>query len=221
MEKQIFWVFGESATGKLSLINNLYNRKENTLNIFNMINKKIVVSEITLEDRSRNYDKVEDNNSYDDSLMEEDNLYFNRENALQRRSCLMHDIDVFLKSDNDILLIKGQVNDMNIKRGNIIGNFLNKYYGLENIEIKIFVLQVPVEEELKRRIESKVWFKEISDEVEKERLLKTIFLNQERHKEDVMEVFSNYDIPIYQIESLNDSYRVEGVINGKSSSIGR
>ena len=53
------------------------------------------------------------------------------------------------------------------------------------------------------------------------RLIKTIPLKQEKHKEDVISTFSNYDIPIYIIESLTGSYRMEGVINGKSSNIRR
>lgn len=220
MEKKIIWVFGESATGKLTLINNLYNNDDNTLTDFNMNNKKICVSDITLEDRKSNYGFIDDN-SYDDSLMEEDNLYFKKERALQRRSAIMLDIETFLKSDNDILLIKGQVNDMNIKRGNIIGNFLNKYYGIENVDIEVFILQVTDEEELKKRIVSKPWFNEMSDEEEKEKLLKTIPLKQELHKEEVINAFSNYEIPIYQIESLNKAYRLDGVINGKSCSIRR
>lgn len=219
--KRIIWIFGESATGKLTLINNLYNGDINTLNIFNMSGKKISISEITLEDRNSDYGTIEDNTYYDDSLMEEDNLYFNKKEALQRRTGIMYDTDNFIKSANDILLIKGQVNDMNLKRGNIIGNFLNKYSGLENLRIEAFVLQVTNEEELKRRIESKTWFKELDNEDEKERLIKTIPLKQEKHKEDVISTFSNYDIPIYIIESLTGSYRMEGVINGKSSNIRR
>ena len=219
--KKIIWVFGESATGKLTLINNLYYYDEDTLTTFNMNGMKICVSDITLEDRNSNYDFIDDNNSYDDSLMEEENLYFKKARALQRRSGIMLDIETFLKSDNDILLIKGQVNDMNIKRGNIIGNFLNKYYGIENIDIEVFILQVTDEEELKKRIVSKPWFNEMSDEEEKEKLLKTIPLKQELHKEEVINAFSNYEIPIYQIDSFNKSYRLDGVINGKSSSIRR
>jgi len=221
MKKKIIWVFGESATGKLTLINNLYYYDEDTLTTFNMNGMKICVSDITLEDRNSNYDFIDDNNSYDDSLMEEENLYFKKARALQRRSGIMLDIETFLKSDNDILLIKGQVNDMNIKRGNIIGNFLNKYYGIENIDIEVFILQVTDEEELKKRIVSKPWFNEMSDEEEKEKLLKTIPLKQELHKEEVINAFSNYEIPIYQIDSFNKSYRLDGVINGKSSSIRR
>lgn len=45
--KKIIWIFGESATGKLTLINNLYSGNINVSKIFNMNNKKIDVCEVT------------------------------------------------------------------------------------------------------------------------------------------------------------------------------
>lgn len=220
--KKIVWVFGESATGKLTLINNLCNNDKDTLYTFNMNNKKICVSEITLEDRDHEkYVDVKNIDDFDDTLLENDSLYFNKQKELKRRSCIMYDVDNFIKSDNDILLIKGQTNDMNIRRGNIVGNFLNKYYGLDNLKIEVFVLQVTDEHELKKRLETKTWFKEMDDLIEKERLIKTIPLKQQKHKEEVINSFDNYDIPIYQIESLDGLYRLDGVINGKSSSTRR
>ena len=214
--KKIIWFFGESATGKLTLINNLYNKDAETLNTFNMNNKKIMVSDITLEDRKRTYPNIEDDN-YDDSLMEEDNLYFSKERALKRRRCIMYDTINFINSDNDILLIKGQINDLNIKRGNIIGNYLNKYYEFDDLEIEVFILQVSDKEELIKRIQTKTWFKKMNDEKEKEGLLNKIPLKIDEHRKEVINAFSDYNIPIYVIESSNNSYRKEGVINGKSS----
>ena len=135
-----------------------------------MKNKKINISEITLEDRNKNYGNIEDIDIYDDYLMEESNLFFNKKMAIERRKCIMYDVENFLKNDDDVLLIKGQVNDLNVRRGNIIGYFLNKYYGIENIDIEVFILQVSNKDELIRRIQSKLWFKEMKDEKEKERL---------------------------------------------------
>ena len=57
--------------------------------------------------------------------------------------------------------------------------------------------------------------------MEKERLLKTIPLNQANHTVDVINAFSEYNIPIYKIESLNGSYRIDGIINEKSVNIRR
>ena len=208
--KKIIWIFGESATGKLTLINNLYNNNPDTLNTFKMNDKKISVSEITLEDRtSDKYNDVVDNNNYDDSLMEEDNLYFSKEKALLRRKGIMYDTEEFINSDSDILLIKGQVNDMNIRRGNTIGNFLNKFMNRDDIEIEVYILQVTDDNELRRRIETKPWFKEMTNEEEKERLLSEIPLKQEKHRNDVINVFSNYNVKVILVESLNNSYKLE------------
>ncbi|MBE6161338.1 MAG: hypothetical protein E7158_03880 [Firmicutes bacterium] len=220
--KKIIWIFGESATGKLTLINNLYNSDINTINTFNMNNKKISISEITLEDRNHDkYDNVVDMDYYDDSLIEEDGLYFNKENALLRRKGIMYDIENFLNNDSDVLLIKGQVNDMNTKRGNIVGIFLDQYANRNDLEIEVFILQVTDKDILKNRIESKPWFKEFTHQEEKDRLLSEIPIKQEKHKNDVISCFSSHSIPISIIESLNNSYRIEGVINGKSSNIRR
>lgn len=220
--KKIIWIFGESATGKLSFINNLYNGDINTVNTFNMNNKKISISEITLEDRNHDkYDNTADIEQYDDPLMEEDNLYFSKENALLRRKGIMYDIENFLNSDSEILLIKGQVNDLNVRRGNIIGNFLDRYANRTDLEIEVYILQVTDKEVLKNRIESKPWFKEFESQEEKDRLLSEIPMKQEKHKNDVISCFSSYSIPISIIESLNNSYRIEGVTDGKSSNIRR
>ena len=92
--KKIIWVFGESATGKLTLINKLYNGDVDTINTFNMNNEKISISEITLEDRNHDkYNYIVDTNNYDDSLMEEEGLYFNKEKELLRRKGIMSDTE--------------------------------------------------------------------------------------------------------------------------------
>ena len=216
--KKIIWIFGESATGKLTLINKLYNGDIETINTFHMNNKKIQISEITLEDRSHDkYKSIEEIDHYDDSLMEEDGLYFNRENALLRRKGIMYDTENFLNSDASVLLIKGQINDMDFKRGNIVKYFLDKYANRK--EIEVYVLQVTDQDELKNRIKSKPWFINFSNKEEKEKLLNEIPTNQEEHKEKVINSFSNYDIPIKVIESLTNSYKLKDVINQKSSNV--
>lgn len=212
--KKIIWVFGESATGKRTLINNLYDGDEKTLNTFDMQDKKIDISAITVEDSDLSrYTNVVDNNIYDDSLMEDDNLYFNRENAIKRRKCIMYDTDNFINSDDDILLIKGQINDVNVRRGDILNYFLNKYCGYQNLEIETFILQVANKEELAQRVQTKEWFKEMTDEKEKERLLNKIPLKKGEHKQEVMEAFSNYPVTIRIYESSNNTYVLDNVIN--------
>ena len=212
--KKIVWVFGESATGKKTLIDKLSNHDEEVLNTFNMNNKKIVTSEITLKDNS-SYIDVIDNNFYDDSLMDEDNLYFSREKAKRRRSYILHDVDKFINGNSDILLIKGQINDLRINRGNTINYFLKKYSDMKDLQIEVILLKVDDENELKRRLENKSWFKRIEDENEKVRLRKDLLLKQKAHIEEVINTFSDYNVPITIYESLDNSYQYDGIINEK------
>ena len=215
--KKIIWVFGESAAGKMTLINKLYNQDEETLDFFNMSNKKICTSRVTIKEKdNETYTDVVDNNIYDDSLMDEDNLYFNREAAKRRRSYILYDVDRFINSDNDILLIKGQINDLRNTRGNTANYFLEKYGYMKDIQIEVIILQVTDIEELRRRINTKKWFIRITDQVEKEKLLRTIPLKQESHKDEVVELFGKYNIPIYTFESLDNSYQLTDIINNNS-----
>ena len=221
--KKIIWIFGESATGKLTFINNLYNGDENTLNTFNMLNKKIDICKVTLEDRvQETYNECYiDPNEYDDSMMDNDNLYFNRQRAIHRRSFIIKDVESFLQNDSDVLLIKGQENDMNPKRGDIINNFLVRYSNIKDVEIDVIILQVTDEKEHKKRIENKPWFKAMSDEQEKQRLLNAIPLKKEIHKQKVINSFIGNCNNIYTVESLDGSYRKDGMTYGKSSNFRR
>lgn len=210
--KKIIWVFGESATGKETLVNKLYHQDEETLDFFNMSNKKICISHITIKDIGT-YTNVVDNNDYDDSLMDEDNLYFNRENAKKRRSCILYDVDNFINSDNDILLIKGQINDLRNNRGNTASYFLKKYGNIKDLQIEVIILQVTDLEELRKRINTKKWFNRITDLDEREKLLRTIPLKQESHKNEVIDLFSEYNIPIFTFESFDNTYQLCDIIN--------
>ena len=198
--KKIIWVFGESATGKLNLINNLYKGDVETINSFNYQNLQISICEITLEDKNHDkYNNIIDSNQYDDSLIEEDNLYFKKEKGLLRRKGIMYDVETFLNNDSDILLIKGQINDLNPRRGKIVEHFLEKYGNREDLEIEVYILQVTDKKELMERLQTKKWFKEMKDEQEKERLLNKIPLKKGEHKEEVIRGFNNFNIPIYII----------------------
>ena len=213
MNKKIIWVFGESATGKLTLINNLYYGDKSTLDKFNMNNLKIAVCDITLEDRNRDYGTFVDNNIYDDSNMENSDYYFDRDKAIKRRSCVMYDTENFIKSDNDILFIKGQTDDLIPEKGNILYYFLNKYSNVDNVDIEVYFLYVSDPEELKRRIATKPWFINRTDTEVKLKLLESTPYKQEIQKAKLLEVFNKYGIPMYQIESLINDYRNDGIIS--------
>ena len=49
----------------------------------------------------------------------------------------------------------------------------------------------------------------MTNEEEKERLLSEIPLKQEKHRNDVINVFSNYNVKVILVESLNNSYKLE------------
>ena len=147
--------------------------------------------------------------------MDEDNLYFSREKAKRRRSYILHDVDKFINGNSDILLIKGQINDLRINRGNTINYFLKKYSDMKDLQIEVILLKVDDENELKRRLENKSWFKRIEDENEKVRLRKDLLLKQKAHIEEVINTFSDYNVPITIYESLDNSYQYDSIINEK------
>lgn len=221
--KKIIWIFGESATGKLTFINKLYNGDESTLRYFNLLNNKIEKCNVTLEDTEEETykEKYIDNNTYDDSMMEDNNLYFNRDKAIHRRSFIFKDVENFLNNDSDVLLIKGQVNDLNSKRGDIVNNFLSRYSSINGVEIDVVILQVTDENELRKRLESKPWFISMRDEKEKEKLINMVPLKQENHKQEVINAFNDRCDIITIVESLQNSYRKEDEIYGKSSNTRR
>ena len=221
--KKIIWIFGESATGKLTFINKLYNGDESTLRYFNLLNNKIEKCNVTLEDTEEETYKENyiDNNTYDDSMMEDNNLYFNRDRAIHRRSFIFKDVENFLNNESDVLLIKGQVNDLNSKRGNIVNNFLSRYCNINSVEIDVVILQVTDEAELRRRLETKPWFIAFKDEEEKKKLLNSIPLKQEKHKQEVINTFNGKCDKITIVESLQNSYRKEFEIYGKISNTRR
>ena len=93
--KKIVWVFGESATGKLTLINNLCNNDKDTLDTFNMNNKKICVSEITLEDR--------DHENYVDVIQIEINGKYRDYNNIKKLENLIQSLQNFVKQYNEYI----------------------------------------------------------------------------------------------------------------------
>ena len=207
--KKIVWVFGESATGKETLIKKLCQHNEDALNTFGMNNKKLCYSKITIVDHDdEDYVVIIDNNTYDDSLLDEDSLYFNREKAKRRRSYILSDVEHFINDDYDVLLIKGQINDLRANRGNTLSYFLKKYGNNPDIQIEVIILEVEDIIELRRRLENKSWFKKITDASEKERLLETIPLKQQSHIDEVINAFSDYNALIMIYESLDNEYQL-------------
>ncbi len=208
--KKVIWIFGESATGKETLVNSLYNQNSEILNMFNLNNQRITYSKITIVDHdNEDYGEAIDDNIYDDSLMDQDNEYFSQAKAKRRRSCIMSDIKRFISDDNDVLLIKGQINDLRVNRGNIVDYYLKQYGDNPNIKTEVIILKVDDYNELRRRLECKSWFRKLTNEKEKQRLLEKTPINQQNHIEEVINSFKDYEIPVLVYESLEHSYRLD------------
>lgn len=136
--KKIIWVFGESATGKKTFIENILNKSENELlSDLNLIDEKISVVERTINKNVSSFDDTE--------------------NEKSRHQQIIESIDYFINnSDDTILLLKGQSNDMDNRYGNTLREVALLF---PEIEKEIYLLEVKDMDLLYNRIINKDWFK--------------------------------------------------------------
>ncbi len=141
--------------------------------------------------------------------MQESNEYFNRESAINRRACIMTDCLSFLKNDSNILLIKGQDNDIWSGRGDIVKYFLNYFGNNIDIDIEVYILIVQDNNLWKSRISSKEWYKNFAN---KDKVMQNMINDREsqKHEKRVIEAFSEYNIPITLIDSGEGIYTILG-----------
>lgn len=203
--KKIIWIYGQSATGKKTLINKLLSSDAKALEELDLQNKHIVACQNTIVDDKLILPKMVDAFIYNDSKMQEDNEYFNRDNAKNRRACIMTDTLDFLQSSADVLLIKGQDNDIWNGRGDIVKYFLEKFANRDDLEIEVYILMVENDEIWQQRIASKQWFQKFSNKAEVMRNM-LAERNSKKHERRVSEAFKDYNIPIYFIESGEEKY---------------
>lgn len=203
--KKIIWLFGQSATGKKTLINKLLSGDVKTLEDLNFQGKKIVACKNTIIDDKQVLPTKPDNFTYDDKTLEKDNEYFNQEKAKNRRSCIMTDALSFLNSNNDILLIKGQDNDIWPHRGDIVKYFLSNFNNRDNVEINVYILMVENDEIWSQRIAKKEWFKNFPNQ---EEVMKNMLAERKsnKHESRVVAAFKESNIPIYFVESGENNY---------------
>lgn len=203
--KKIVWLFGQSATGKKTLINKLLSGDVKTLEDLNFQGKKIVACKNTIIDDKQVLPTKPDNFTYDDKTLEKDNEYFNQEKAKNRRSCIMTDALSFLNSNNDILLIKGQDNDIWPHRGDIVKYFLSNFVSRDDVEIDVYILMVENDEIWSQRIAKKEWFKNFSN---REEVMKNMLAERKsnKHESRVVAAFKESNIPIYFVESGENNY---------------
>ena len=187
------------------MINKLLSGDVKTLEDLNFQGKKIVACKNTIIDDKQVLPIKPDNFTYDDTTMQEDNEYFNQEKAKNRRSCIMTDALSFLNSNNDILLIKGQDNDIWPHRGDIVKYFLSNFASRDDVEIDVYILMVENDEIWSQRIAKKEWFKSFPNQ---EEVMKNMLAERKsnKHESRVVASFKESNIPIYFVESGENNY---------------
>lgn len=136
--KKIIWVFGESATGKKTFIENILNKSNmELLTDLNLVNEKINVVQRTINKNISSFD--------------------DKENEKSRHQQIIENISNFINnSDDTVLLIKGQSNDMDNRYGNTLREVAMLF---PEIEKEIYLLEVKDMDLLYNRIQNKDWFK--------------------------------------------------------------
>jgi len=136
--KKIIWVFGESATGKKTFIENILNKNNaELLSDLNLVEEKINVVQRTINKNVSSFD--------------------DKENEKSRHQQIIDNISNFINnSDDTVLLIKGQSNDMDNRYGNTLREVAMLF---PEIEKEIYLLEVKDMNLLYNRIQNKDWFK--------------------------------------------------------------
>lgn len=185
--KKIIWIFGESATGKKTLILDLlHNPNSEIRKNLGLSKESISVAQCTID---------ENNASFDDSL-----------NEKIRNNAIIKTIDEFIKSnESSVLLLKGQCNDMDERYGNTLKECAITY---PNIAKEIFLLEVQDMDLLYNRIINKSWFKE--DEERYKKLFPREWIDRAviKHRKQV-EDYGKYGFKITTIDSTNN-YNIVG-----------
>lgn len=210
--KKIIWIFGQSATGKKTLINKLLKYDESTLKDLGLEGYNIWACETTINDDNEVTPKINDVFSYNDVGLEKDNAYFKQSKAINRRACVMTDTIRFINDkDAEILLIKGQDNDIWPNRGDIVKNFLSNF-SLQDIEIEVFILSVLDDDVWKERIANKKWFQDFK---EKDLVMNKMLLERKNktHEERVIQAFSTTNAHIKVINSSGKHYEIVEELN--------
>ncbi|MBQ8380021.1 MAG: hypothetical protein IJX34_04305 [Clostridia bacterium] len=178
--KKIIWVFGESATGKKTFIEKVINNSLEISDDLGLSNKRVDVVKETMGDKAPSND-----------------MLFNEK---RRYKILLEDIKSFLENDNyDVLLLKGQCNDMNDKFGNTLKEVAMLY---PQINKEIYFLEVSDLDLLYNRITNKIWFKANPEENSKKFPREWLDDGVKRHKEKVYS-YMKFGYKITDIDSTN------------------
>lgn len=120
MTKRVIWFFGESATGKGTLIKNILKNQDNVQEMLDLYGLKIDVVNRTIMSNLSTFDDTN--------------------NEITRRKIILEKLAEFSINDRNVLLIKGQANDMDERFGNTLHTAKEKFPDLEQ---EIWLLEVP------------------------------------------------------------------------------
>src|SRR5574344_2624919 len=120
--KKIIWIFGESATGKKTFIENVLANKFNLQNMFKLEGYKIMPLKSTIM-------------TYNES----------KKDSVSRNDSIINGIEEFINSDKEILLIKGQTDDLDYEKDNLYkcGTLMNALNMFSSLEHQIILLEIP------------------------------------------------------------------------------
>lgn len=198
--KKIIWVFGESATGKKTLIEYLMNKPESELAIdLGLGNVKIDVVKQTITSNVASFD--------------------DKKNEQNRHIQITEKIKEFANTEEySVLLIKGQTNDMDEKYGNTLRTSALLHPELER---EILLLEASNLDALYERIVNKDWFQadkeKYSEMFPREWLDKSVM----KHREKVYS-YETLGYEITEIDTTN-GYKINKKEEnyGQSSHFGR
>lgn len=189
--KKIIWIFGESATGKKTLIENLMNNPNSEFAIqLGLENEKLSVVEKTVFNNLSSFDDMN--------------------NEKVRHTQIVESIKNFIcEENNSILLIKGQSNDMDERYGNTLKITALMY---PETEKEILLLDVQDHDILYTRIVNKDWF--LADKEKYSKMFPREWLDNsvEKHKNTVYS-YKSLGYKITEIDSTN-GYEIVKKENG-------
>lgn len=179
--KKIIWIFGESATGKKTFIENVINNINPDLLLkLGLDNKNIDIVRRTVSKNISSFNDVSSEKT--------------------RHEQILIDIKNFINNnEKEILLLKGQSNDMDDRYGNTLKTVALLY---PEIEKEIYLLEVSDMDLLYSRIINKDWFKK--DEETYQKLFPREWIDSAvpKHREQVYS-YMNLGYKITDIDSTN------------------
>lgn len=185
--KKIIWVFGESATGKKTLIKYLLNNPKSELaNCLGIENERLEVVEHTIASNLSSFDDKESEQIRYTQILEKMNKFANDETSF-------------------ILLLKGQTNDMDERYGDVLKSSALLYPELEK---EILLLEANDLNVLYERISNKDWFQ--ADKEKYAKMFPREWLDKavKNHREKVYS-YERLGYEITEIDTTN-GYKIKG-----------